>query len=276
MRARRGRKPPSRRRRRRRRPHSRPPNGRCTRCWRRSPTRPGAMMEAARGQAEQVRAAARTDAAPVSRGCPGRGRPDRAGRPRPGRPALRRARGGFRARGHAGRGHRHRPRAGRLPRRPCPTRTSPAGSSCCSLSSGERFSIGRAPGSDIQLPWDDAVSRRHARFERAGEDWVVVDDGMSSNGTFVNEEQVSGKRRLRDGDVVRAGATRMTFHERVGGARAGPARRRPGRICLIATAPPRRPPGAQVRCAPCQRNGSSAPGTRRRRSPWARCGAWRR
>ena len=81
------------------------------------------------------------------------------------------------------------------------------------LSSGERFSVGRAPGSDIQLPWDDAVSRRHARFERAGEDWMVVDDGMSSNGTFVNEEQVSGKRRLRDGDVVRAGATRMTFRE---------------------------------------------------------------
>ena len=54
---------------------------------------------------------------------------------------------------------------------------------------------------------------------------MVVDDGMSSNGTFVNEEQVSGKRRLRDGDVVRAGATRMTFHERVGGAPGGTVRR---------------------------------------------------
>ena len=41
-----------------------------------------------------------------------------------------------------------------------------------------------------------------------GGDWVVCDDGLSHNGTFVNGERVRGRRRLRDGDVIAVGATR--------------------------------------------------------------------
>jgi pSer/pThr/pTyr-binding forkhead associated (FHA) protein len=72
-------------------------------------------------------------------------------------------------------------------------------------------SVGRRPSSDLLLDWDDQVSRMHARFERVKDTWVLVDDGLSSNGTFVNHEPLSGRRRLNDGDTVRFGATTVTF-----------------------------------------------------------------
>src|SRR5438552_17522496 len=71
-------------------------------------------------------------------------------------------------------------------------------------------SVGRRSTSDLALPWDDQVSRLHARFELAQDEWVLVDDGLSSNGTFVNDERVSGRRRLSDGDVLRVGNTFVT------------------------------------------------------------------
>ena len=72
-------------------------------------------------------------------------------------------------------------------------------------------SVGRRPSSDLVLGWDDQVSRLHARFERSRDSWILVDDGLSSNGTFVNEERLNGRRRLFNGDTVRFGATRATF-----------------------------------------------------------------
>jgi pSer/pThr/pTyr-binding forkhead associated (FHA) protein len=72
-------------------------------------------------------------------------------------------------------------------------------------------SVGRLPPSDLLLEWDDQVSRLHARFEPVGGGWEVVDDGLSRNGTFVNEERLTGRRRLRDGDTLRFGATMIAF-----------------------------------------------------------------
>ena len=72
-------------------------------------------------------------------------------------------------------------------------------------------SVGRRDTSDLVLDWDDQVSRLHARFERVDSDWTVVDDGLSRNGTFVNGERLSGRRRLSDGDSVRFGGTTMIF-----------------------------------------------------------------
>jgi pSer/pThr/pTyr-binding forkhead associated (FHA) protein len=72
-------------------------------------------------------------------------------------------------------------------------------------------SVGREPSSDLLLGWDNEVSRRHARFERAQDGWVLVEDGISTNGTFVNGERVSGRRGLNDGDTLRFGSTTMTF-----------------------------------------------------------------
>jgi DNA-binding CsgD family transcriptional regulator len=72
-------------------------------------------------------------------------------------------------------------------------------------------SVGRLPPSDLLLEWDDQISRLHARFEPVPGGWEVVDDGLSRNGTFVNEERLSGRRPLRDGDTLRFGATVIAF-----------------------------------------------------------------
>jgi pSer/pThr/pTyr-binding forkhead associated (FHA) protein len=84
--------------------------------------------------------------------------------------------------------------------------------------------VGRRPPSALLLDWDDEVSRLHARFERVEENWEVVDDGQSRNGTFVNEQRLRGRCRLRDGDTLRFGTTTITFNSpereqaRTGGA----------------------------------------------------------
>jgi pSer/pThr/pTyr-binding forkhead associated (FHA) protein len=72
-------------------------------------------------------------------------------------------------------------------------------------------SVGRRPPSDLLLGWDDQVSRLHARFERVADGWEVSDDGLSRNGTFLNGERVSARRRLTDGDTLRFGTTTVTF-----------------------------------------------------------------
>jgi pSer/pThr/pTyr-binding forkhead associated (FHA) protein len=74
-----------------------------------------------------------------------------------------------------------------------------------------RLTIGRSEVNDVALPWDARVSRTHAALERLGADWTVVDDGLSRNGTWVNGERVTARRRLGDGDVVRVGATALAF-----------------------------------------------------------------
>ena len=70
-----------------------------------------------------------------------------------------------------------------------------------------RLTIGRRASCDLALPWDEQVSRVHAELVRMGADWVVCDDGLSHNGTFVNGERIGGRRRLRAGDVVGIGRT---------------------------------------------------------------------
>lgn len=78
--------------------------------------------------------------------------------------------------------------------------------------------VGRAATSDVPIGWDDRVSRTHARMERIGGEWAIEDDGLSRNGTYVNEERVRGRRRLRDGDMVRAGHTTLVFRTPSAGA----------------------------------------------------------
>ncbi|MGI9099434.1 MAG: FHA domain-containing protein [Solirubrobacteraceae bacterium] len=73
------------------------------------------------------------------------------------------------------------------------------------------LTIGRQEASDIPLPWDSAVSRVHATLERVGEEWTLVDDGSSRNGSFLNGDRVHGRRRLKDGDVIRVGFTTFAY-----------------------------------------------------------------
>ena len=93
-----------------------------------------------------------------------------------------------------------------------------------------RVTVGRGAGCDVCLAWDDDVSRVHAELERMGGVWTLSDDGLSRNGTFVNGERVTGRRRLRDGDSVRFGATLVRFRE--------PSPGETGETLLAGDAPP--------------------------------------
>src|SRR4029079_9551636 len=79
------------------------------------------------------------------------------------------------------------------------------------LAPTKRMRIGRAEGADLILSFDSEVSRLHAEVENAGGESLLIDDGLSSNGSYVNGERVSGRRRLRSGDVIRFGRTAMVF-----------------------------------------------------------------
>jgi hypothetical protein len=75
----------------------------------------------------------------------------------------------------------------------------------------EPVTIGRSAECDVGLAWDREVSRVHAQLERVGSHWVLVDDGLSRNGSFVNGERVVGRRLLRDGDRLCFGETPVVY-----------------------------------------------------------------
>ena len=79
-----------------------------------------------------------------------------------------------------------------------------------------RVSIGRREQSDVPLPWDLEVSRAHALLEPIGEEWTLVDDGLSRNGSFVNGARVRGRHRLSDRDRMCFGTTHVVYREPVG------------------------------------------------------------
>jgi len=79
------------------------------------------------------------------------------------------------------------------------------------LPEGRPVTIGRRPEADVSIPWDPEMSRLHAELEvRAGQ-WTISDDGLSQNGTWVNDMRLTGRRRLNDGDLVRVGRTVFAF-----------------------------------------------------------------
>ena len=81
------------------------------------------------------------------------------------------------------------------------------------LEPGRAKTLGRGAECGVSLAWDASVSRLHAELREIERHWVVVDDGLSRNGTFVNGEPAAGRRRLRDGDVIELGDTVLTFRD---------------------------------------------------------------
>ncbi len=69
--------------------------------------------------------------------------------------------------------------------------------------------IGRGAENHIVLE-GDSVSRRHAHFEERGDAWWCVDDG-STNGSYVNDEQIMREARLGNGDRIKIGPTIFKF-----------------------------------------------------------------
>jgi pSer/pThr/pTyr-binding forkhead associated (FHA) protein len=78
--------------------------------------------------------------------------------------------------------------------------------------------IGREPTCDVVLT-DGSVSRKHARIERRGRIWMVIDQG-SANGTFVNSDRVT-ETTLRSGQEVRFGS--VAFRVEIEGEEAAAA-----------------------------------------------------
>jgi pSer/pThr/pTyr-binding forkhead associated (FHA) protein len=79
------------------------------------------------------------------------------------------------------------------------------------LLEGQRLTVGRHESADLAMDWDDRVSRLHAQLEPMAADWVLADDGLSRNGSYVNGERIMGRQRLRDGDLLRFGSTHVAF-----------------------------------------------------------------
>jgi pSer/pThr/pTyr-binding forkhead associated (FHA) protein len=79
------------------------------------------------------------------------------------------------------------------------------------LEGRRELTVGRDEHTDVALSWDSHVSRLHAELKCIGNQWTVVDDGLSSNGSFVNGERLAGRRRLADGDALRFGRTQILF-----------------------------------------------------------------
>jgi pSer/pThr/pTyr-binding forkhead associated (FHA) protein len=75
------------------------------------------------------------------------------------------------------------------------------------------LSVGRDAGAVVRVEWDSKVSRLHATLEPIGGSWTVSDDGLSKNGTFVNNTRVTGRRRLSAGDVITVGDTSISYYE---------------------------------------------------------------
>jgi diguanylate cyclase (GGDEF)-like protein len=81
---------------------------------------------------------------------------------------------------------------------------------------GKRFVLDKGPirigrGADNQIVLEgDSVSRRHAHIERRNNRWFVIDDG-STNGTYLNEEQIAREAPLNNSDRLKVGPTIMKF-----------------------------------------------------------------
>ncbi len=71
------------------------------------------------------------------------------------------------------------------------------------------LTVGRDQANSIVLDMDN-VSRRHARFFLVDETCYVEDLG-STNGTFINDADISGKTQLKNGDLVKVGGGIFKF-----------------------------------------------------------------
>ncbi len=72
--------------------------------------------------------------------------------------------------------------------------------------------IGRDPDVEIRLD-ASTVSRRHARLV-VSSGGALLEDFRSKNGTFHGETRVIAPVRLADGDAIRIGSVRVTYHVR--------------------------------------------------------------
>ena len=75
----------------------------------------------------------------------------------------------------------------------------------------DEATLGRAPTSDVRIE-DSFASSAHARvFPRGGT--MLIEDLGSTNGTYLNERQLTAPEVLRSGDTIRIGETEYRYEE---------------------------------------------------------------
>ncbi|HTI05448.1 MAG TPA: FHA domain-containing protein [Gemmatimonadales bacterium] len=136
--------------------------------------------------------------------------------------------------------------------------------------------IGRADYNDIILP-DESVSTTHAKLQRREGVWVLVDLD-STNGTFVDGDQIKGDVPLAPGATVRFGDVSLVFEptdDSAGVAKGGgtrvleqmvmvpppatkPAAAAPAPKPAAAAPAPAKPPAAAPKAAPTKPKGPVA------------------
>lgn len=76
------------------------------------------------------------------------------------------------------------------------------------------ITIGRDINNEIVIN-DAEVSRKHCRLKAYGEGYLIEDLG-STNGTWVNEQRITGQHQLRSGEMIRLGDNISLTFEMVG------------------------------------------------------------
>ena len=120
--------------------------------------------------------------------------------------------------------------------------------------------IGRADYNDLVVP-DESVSTTHAKLQRREGVWVLVDLD-STNGTFVDGDQVKGETPLAPGANVRLGDVTMVFEptdDAAGVAKGGGTRM----IEVLTMSAPSKPSSAAPAPAPPKPTPPASPGAPR-------------
>lgn len=79
-----------------------------------------------------------------------------------------------------------------------------------SLAGAQKYLLGRDKSVEIQIE-DANVSRQHAQITREGDKMYIQDLG-SRNGTFVNDENIGGERKLLEKeDMIKLGGTILKY-----------------------------------------------------------------
>ncbi len=131
--------------------------------------------------------------------------------------------------------------------------TAGTGGRLVSLTDGREYAIeggslviGREASCEVVVA-HKRVSRRHAEIMATPKGYVIID--MSSNGTYVNGERVSGQRLLARADVIRLGDDEFRFYADKAVEPEAPAPSPPSPPPPPAPHPPVRSFGASASCS---------------------------
>jgi hypothetical protein len=123
-----------------------------------------------------------------------------------------------------------------------------------------RVTISRRENADIPLTWDNEVSRAHAWLEPVDDDWILVDEGMSRNGSYRNGDRIKSRVRLEHDDRLCFGKTVVTFRAAGSGRGSESTARTPGAGVALTLSPMKRKVAIAL-CRPVVEGTSTTPAT---------------